>query len=376
MLLYSLFSSYFNMLQDKIKLSFKRRRPNKIRYSAIKIFTGRAEVKHTNNKVTILEHTYNKQKLFLERCIRKSINLEYTKEILFNEKDNEKDLEKDNEKDNEKDGVLENTKEIVFNEKDNEQYGVLENTEEIVFNEQYNEKDGVLEIKKHENKLVNTLKTRFFYDKIDVVNYIVVNTDNLFKKTSFKLKKMHLSFYNISLYNKVLLKNYFNYEKSIFYSIISAIFNIFKSNNISLKYNNLGLFSLISEMYYKSPVLKIIELKSLHLNSDVFSAAVALKLRDRKNKAVSILRNAIIQMVKIPFLHTLRTFDYFIQSINKDNIVNVIKQQVVSGVRFEASGRLTRRLTAMRSIFKLRYLGSLKDLRSSLTNKSSTIVRG
>jgi hypothetical protein len=129
-------------------------------------------------------------------------------------------------------------------------------------------------------------------------------------------------------------------------------------------------------MYYKYPVLKIIELKSLHLNSDVFSSAVALKLRDRMNKAVNILRKATIQMVKIPFLHTLITFDSFIQSINKDNIVNVIKQQVVSGVRFEASGRLTRRLTAMRSIFKIRYLGSLKDLRSSLTNLSSTIVRG
>jgi hypothetical protein len=129
-------------------------------------------------------------------------------------------------------------------------------------------------------------------------------------------------------------------------------------------------------MYYKYPVLKIIELKSLHLNSDVFSSAVALKLRDRMNKAVNILRKATIQMVKIPFLHTLITFDSFIQSINKDNIVNVIKQQVVSGVRFEASGRLTRRLTAMRSIFKFRYLGSLKDLRSSLTNLSSTTVRG
>jgi hypothetical protein len=352
------------MLHDKIKLSFKRRRPNKIRYSAIKIFTGRAELKHTNNKVTILKHTYNKQKLFLERCIRKSVNLLIKKEIVVNEKDNEKD------------GVLENTKEIVFNEKDNQQYGVLENTKEIVFNEKDNEKDGVLEIKNYENKLVNTLKTRFYYDKIDVVNFIVVKTDNLFKKTSFKLKKKHLSLYNISLYNKVLLKNYFNYEKSIFYSIISTIFNVFKSNTTSLNYNNLGLFSLISEMYYKYPVLKIIELKSLHLNSDVFSSAVALKLRDRMNKAVNILRKATIQMVKIPFLHTLITFDSFIQSINKDNIVNVIKQQVVSGVRFEASGRLTRRLTAMRSIFKFRYLGSLKDLRSSLTNLSSTTVRG
>jgi hypothetical protein len=81
-------------------------------------------------------------------------------------------------------------------------------------------------------------------------------------------------------------------------------------------------------------------------------------------------------MVKIPDLHTLITFDDNIQSINKDNIIHNIKQQIVSGVRFEASGRLTRRLTAMRAVFKYRYVGSLKNIRSSFNRKSSTILRG
>ena len=62
--------------------------------------------------------------------------------------------------------------------------------------------------------------------------------------------------------------------------------------------------------------------------------------------------------------------------MNKNTIVNTIKQQVVSGVRFEASGRLTRRLTAMRSVFKYRYAGSLKNVRSSFNNKASTLLRG
>ena len=81
-------------------------------------------------------------------------------------------------------------------------------------------------------------------------------------------------------------------------------------------------------------------------------------------------------MVKIPDLHTLITFDDNSKSMDKNNILNVIKQQVVSGVRFEASGRLTRRLTAMRAVFKYRYTGSLKNIRSSLNNKSSTMLRG
>ena len=81
-------------------------------------------------------------------------------------------------------------------------------------------------------------------------------------------------------------------------------------------------------------------------------------------------------MTNLPDLHTIRTFDDRVENIDQHNIINNIKQQVVTGVRFEASGRLTRRLTAMRSVFKYRYAGSLKNLRSSLNNKSSTTLRG
>jgi hypothetical protein len=133
---------------------------------------------------------------------------------------------------------------------------------------------------------------------------------------------------------------------------------------------------MLEKIYGKKVLIKIIDLKSIHLNSDVFASAVVLKLRDRQNKAVTVLRKAVLQMVKIPDLHTLITFDDRMENINEENILNVIKQQVVSGVRFEAAGRLTRRLTAMRAIFKLRYVGSLKNIRSSLNNLASTILRG
>jgi len=145
--------------------------------------------------------------------------------------------------------------------------------------------------------------------------------------------------------------------------------------NLRLR-RNLGLIGLIEKLYNKKLEIVLVELKSIALNSDVFSAAVALKLRDRKNKAVKILRKAILQMVKIPDLHTRITFDDNIEQMNKNNVIYTIKQQIVSGVRFEAAGRLTRRLTAMRAVFKYRYAGSLKNIRSSFNNKSSTILRG
>jgi hypothetical protein len=147
-------------------------------------------------------------------------------------------------------------------------------------------------------------------------------------------------------------------------------------SNIMLNWAKLGLVSLLEKLYGKKTKINLVESKALYLNSDVFSSAVALKLRDRKNKVVRVLRKAVLQMAKIADLHTLITFDDNIETLNKNNVVNNIKQQVVSGVRFEASGRLTRRLTAMRAVFKYRYAGSLKNIRSSFNNESAPIIRG
>lgn len=74
-ILNKLITSYCNMLHDKIKTTFRRRRHNKVRYSANKIYASRAEVKHTNTKIIIMLYTYNKQKLSIERYIRKLITL-------------------------------------------------------------------------------------------------------------------------------------------------------------------------------------------------------------------------------------------------------------------------------------------------------------
>lgn len=203
----------------------------------------------------------------------------------------------------------------------------------------------------------------FFTITHNLLNYLVLN---------IKRRKL----YKISMYHISFLKKLFKLQNIIFSSTKSINFNKSKFSNLVLNLRNLGLISLIKKIYGKKVEIKLVELKSIHLNSDVFSSAVALKLRDRKNKAVRVLRRAIIQMVKIPDLHTLITFDDNTQSMNKNNILNTIKQQVVSGVRFEASGRLTRRLTAMRAIFKYRYVGSLKNIRSSFNNKPSTMLRG
>jgi hypothetical protein len=313
----SLFKNYFNMFENRIKILYKRRPTNKNRYSANKIYISRAELKHTNTKLLIIIYIYNKQKSLIEQNIRKLIKL-------------------------------------TINEKH-----LIENNTEIVI--------------KHKNRLEYIFKRFFYFKKWE--NIFLRKTNNILKNKILKIKKKQIKSDKMYTYYR-LLKRLSKFEKLFINNANLINFNKSKFSNLLLNLKDLGLISLIEKIYNKNVKIKIVELKSIHLNSDVFSGAVALKLKDRKNKAVNILRRAILQMVKIPDLHTLITFYDSVESINKNNILNVLKQQIVSGVRFEAKGRLTRRLTAMRAVFKYRYTGSLKNISSSFNNKSATMLRG
>lgn len=60
----------------------------------------------------------------------------------------------------------------------------------------------------------------------------------------------------------------------------------------------------------------------------------------------------------------------------KKIILNYIKYKRVSGIRIEASGRLTRRYTASRSQHKVRYKGNLENTYSSIKGYPSVVLRG
>ena len=69
--------------------------------------------------------------------------------------------------------------------------------------------------------------------------------------------------------------------------------------------------------------------------------------------------------------------------LKKDNkqylkgvVLNDIKYKIVSGVRIEGAGRLTKRYTASRSQHKVRYKGNLVNVYSSIKGYPSSILRG
>lgn len=182
-----------------------------------------------------------------------------------------------------------------------------------------------------------------------------------------------------------------------------------------------NLRNILKNLYNKKVEFLIINLKKLHLNSDIFSQAIAIKLKNRKNKLLRVLSKALYRM-KIPyfnkhFLFNYRLFGIFFSkqnfltkknfynsSLNKDilheffykvfseknksyssliSIKNIVKNaffslkhKKINGIKLEASGRLTRRLTASRSVFKIRSRGSLKNMDSSYRRFSRVILKG
>jgi hypothetical protein len=166
------------MLQDKIKRLFKRRRHNKSRYSANKIYVSRAETKHTNTKLVILFYVYNKQKASFERYVRKNINLKITKYLMTNK----------------------TVKKLI-----------------------------------NKNRLTLMLKKQFFIiKKFDMA--FVKKTDNLFKGMASYVK-LQLNLHEMPIYYRLyyrLLKKLSKLQIIIFNVVDLVNFNISKFNNLVL----------------------------------------------------------------------------------------------------------------------------------------------
>jgi hypothetical protein len=377
--------SYANMVKDKIVRMFKRRRTNWKRYSGNKLHISRAELKHTSTNIFITLYVYNKKKLSFYRNVKEILALLRLKKLMgkrrrvFSRNIIRKLF------------YFFKNKLSIFKKWNITYFKPIDSLKEHSFLVESLEsvmtylKPSNSTIKEH-NFLLNNTKLNMTYSKL-IVNlheyHSLVSSLELNETHSKLINSLeeHTIFHkNSTLYIPyayvIFLQKLFMLQNKLFTLITWINFERSKFNSLFFKLGNLGLTSLVEKLYNKKVEINLIELKSIHLNSDVFSSAVALKLRNRKNNVLRILRKAIIQMVKIPDLHTLITFDDNMEKVNKNNIIKTLKQQVVSGVRFEASGRLTRRLTAMRAVFKYGYAGSLKSIRTSLSRKPSTMLRG
>ena len=270
-------------------------------------------------------------------------------------------------------------------------------------------------------KTIDSENSKTFLRRIKLIKLQGLNIINQIKQEKFLLdcKQKNLidkfKHYEILSYKRFIRKSISKDNLKKFY-LTKLGFNKRKFENTYL----LPLNKLLNNVYKKKIEFNIIKLKYFYLNSDIFSQAIAIKIK-KKKKLLKILKTSL-NLVRLPFLNKfsdkavsnklfitsitgrLKYFDtinpylknkacktgldvlqQLLQVFNKKEhtsnyiesaVLSSIKLKTVNGVRLEASGRLSRRFTASRTLFKVKYKGSLKNINSSYRGLPSVLLRG
>jgi hypothetical protein len=442
------------------------------RFTPRKIFVGRGDLKHTSSKVVITLYTFSLLKIFLLRKIKRLIHFLYFPKKTLN---------------------LFITKDLTDSAKDLAKKRNLISYNRPLSLEEYLYTPDYLTVSESRTRKIRNLKYPItYYDANKTANYLVTFYEAYLSFTIAKVKKITeqlsiiINYFGFltTLVNKRILTNkeklfiftpkaikfnYTKYNKRFVFSIhkarklyLARLLRFSWSlyiNNLKFKHPLLisKLKPLVRNLYGKEVEFKLVELKKMHLSSDIFTQVIALKLKNRKNKLLNVLssslskvvlpnesrigekystfnkeeyivnkvRNSkIISMFDLPYsLESNNTLNNTLSTKNisknisknsksitsndslndlllgffplahtleidlkknsskfpvslSDYVIKNLKHLSLSGVRIETKGRLTKRSTAEKSVFKMNYKGGLKNVDSSFKGLPVVMLRG
>ncbi len=412
-----LLKSYFNMEINHKILNTKRMATRYKRLTTNKIFVGRGDLKHTSSKAIITVYLYNPIKMSLYK------SMDLTKKALFYPL---KGLVKSVVKDSKNNTIISYNRPLALSE-----YLALPEHHDKVYI------DYVIPFLDINNKYLSNL---------EIQRNILIKLVNL-KLITEEDKNENL----MNIYNNITFFNHINYEAFMKITELNYQKNLMKFRYLfgfnKIKFTQpfiSGLIGLVQEIYQKKVEFNIVSLKKMHSNSDIYTQAVALKLKNRDNTLYRVLK-ASLRKVLLPEIHKISERYYNIDrnellvniirndsitsmfKINdtKDSLNNLLlnlfpsawgntkserlcnsieklsdnsklssfklrnsyeafhsyiiyslKHLKLRGVRVEAKGRITRRFTASRSVFKMKWKGGLKNVDSSFKGISTIMLRG
>ena len=237
---------------------------------------------------------------------------------------------------------------------------------------------------KHTNNNIYILLFMFNRNRIYLKKILKKLKLIIIKRKLIKEKEIDLQIYiyNI-LHLNILLKKTLNNKNIIIflkkYFLAKTFLNNFKLNNLNLT----NLKKIIYKIYLKNIYINIININYVYMENNIFVNALINKLNDRKKKALRILKQGL-KLIKIAQLdpnflkekgkkikNNIKIDNYkyinYIYSYLEDKyntLFKYMKNMHIIGVSLEAKGRLTRRMTASRSLHKFRYKGNLKNIYS------------
>ena len=491
--LFNILKAYFNLQLKKNYLKTKRIVNRFKRLATKRIFIGRGDIKHTFTNVIITFYVHNVERFYLKRAIKlliltlyrpviklrkyvaivgenKKVKISYNRPLSLDEfsahprlifkyfKHYNKKLKREF-----RDNKLDN-KSFSINYLDR---NILETDIRNLIISNFNiscklyiKYSSIRLYRNNNNKILNRDL------QIDILNLILANLNTLFPEMKNKFRWVNryniletiindklISWVSYSIFNPSFFSKYKEYRKIRYIRHLryleawlelnkNKFINSFDSSELQTKmwkhnskipkFNFLffKLKEIVENIYNKKVIFNIINLNYMHLNSDIYTQAVALKLRNKNNKLYRVLKSSL-RKVKIPRMsrmaekvYNFNKNDLLINKIRNDNIssmfsdnnvkdplsnlllnffpdannlivnvvnkasikirsisiqkyvIKILKHLNLRGVRIEAKGRITRRLTASRSVFKMKYKGGLKNVDSSFKGIPAIILRG
>lgn len=274
------------------------------------------------------------------------------------------------------------------------------------------------EVKHTNSKAIITIYT-YNREEIVLLKKIKLLKRSFFTKVFLFFSKSTSLYKNISKDISNKLFKFMLYKELVLIRRLKLKLNLNKYKFEENLLNKLG--KLLSKFYNKKVEFNIINLKSMVLNSDIFTEVLALKLRNRKTNVIKMMDYVLAKAI-LPKVNRIKEKGSLIKSVNlsllenkyknininsivnknnldeiisegtntlniEDNgsdnysnihnaIFNDIKYKNMGGVRLEAKGRLTKRYRADRAILKIRWKGGLKNIDSSYKGLSAVNLRG
>jgi len=241
----------------------------------------------------------------------------------------------------------------------------------------------ILKIKKEYLKVFKVSKERL-NNKFSLIRNIGIESIKKANKDKYLVMKTLKNTQNFSIENSKSLSEYITkfYKKVVEQSFAKLNLYMYYKQLMYInrtKYSYVFLQTLkkhLEKIYSKNVEFNLINLKHFYLNSDIMSESITLKITRNRKKILNYLNNLKKKVKTQKKKLLLHVFLKKNKLDLKDFVLNNLKYRHVTGFRLEARGRLSRRYTASRSVFKVRYKGNLMNLDSSYRGLSSVLLKG
>ena len=247
----------------------------------------------------------------------------------------------------------------------------------------------------HQKKYIRDFVSKFLRKEIISIYFRQLIA---FNKLKFEKRYVSSLIHEIEkIYNKQVVFNfvnlkYFFMSGSIFSTTLVAKIKNRKNNLLKVMKDSLLMFDLppidrqavYDQIYNKKKIMQNLGITDLTIKPDFNSTVdasyhfIGKHHNKSNNENIEVLDKSISNFTSKGNLRTTNTTTLQLKNYayKLAKVINLLKHKSVTGIRIEVAGRLTKRNTAARSLFKLRYKGNIKNTDSSDKGLSEVMLRG